>query len=156
MLDKKLPEEIIYKIISFLSDKDILNLCISKLFLPRLVNSHSFLQKLNNYFIHLLGQAYYNSNHIFLICSLHPVIINDTFHFSIEHKKLPYFKKLLTKQTFELYQLNNILKIWSVLFFQTLSEYKKHKTFYQKTIASFSSCNNLCHCHKYKMFPFYV
>lgn len=156
-MNKKLPEEIIYEIMTYLTIKDILHLCISKVFLPCFVNSSWVLKKINNYFIHLLGHAYYKSNQILLICLFHPVIINDTFHFSINHTKLPYFKnkKILNQNNFDLYQLNNVLEIWSILF-QPYANFKKHKTFYLKTIQNFPSCNSFCPCHKYKMFPFYM
>jgi len=156
-LNKKLPEEMIIKIISYLSLKDILHLSISKLFMPCLVNSSWFLNKINTYFIHLLGHAYYKTKNIFMICAFHPIIVNNAFYFSIDHTKLPYFKNLFGKNhIFNFHQLDKILKSWSILF-QSYKHFKKHKRLYLKNIKTFTSCSRMCPCHKYKMLdPFCI
>jgi hypothetical protein len=45
--------------------------------------------------MHLLGITYSNNKWLFLICVLHPIIINNEFYFSVDFRKLSYFKELL-------------------------------------------------------------
>ena len=139
-LNKRLPEEIIYKIVSYLSIQDIIHLCISKLFLPCFVNSPWFFRKLNAYFTHLLGCAYSDSNSLFMICALHPAIVHNTFYFSVDHSKLPYFKSIFGKNfIFDLYKLDHVSKILPIIF-EPYSTFNKHKRYYLKNI------NRLYHC----------
>lgn len=155
-LNKALPNEIIYIIVSYLSMQDLMHLCISKLFLPCLINSPWFFDKINAYFTHLLASAYSDSNNLFIICALLPTIINNTFYFSVDHSKLPYFKKIFGKNhIFDLYKIEHVLKIWPILF-QPYSTFKKHKRYYLKSIKHFPLCFKECPCLKYRNAPFYV
>ncbi len=45
--------------------------------------------------MHLLGITYSNNKCLFLICVLHPIIINNEFYFLVDFRKLSYFKELL-------------------------------------------------------------
>lgn len=154
-LNKKLPEELICKLLTYLSMKDILHLCISKLFLPYFLHSPEFTAKLNSYFAHLLGKSYSECINLFMICTLNPTIVNNHFYFSVDFTKLTYFKKKLhVKDTsFTLDALDDILKIWGILF-QPYTCFKKHRQQYLRTIRSFANCHNLCPCHNYRIVPF--
>jgi len=156
-LNKKLPEEIIRKIVvvAYLSIKDILHLCISKVFLPCLVNSPWFFELVNTYFSHLLGTVFAKSKFLFIICTLRPAIINNMFYFSVDHAKLPYFKSFFQgKYTiFELNLFKNCMKILSILF-QPYKQFKKKSRYYLKTIQSFPTCHNFCPCLQYRFCPF--
>ena len=146
----------IYIIVSYLSMQDLIHLCISKLFLPCLVNSPWFFDKINAYFIHLLACAYSKSNSLFMICNLLPTIINNTFYFSVDHSKLPYFKKIFGQNhIFDLYNIDHILKIWPILF-QPYSTFKKDKHYYLKNIKKLPLCHKECSCLKYRTAPFYI
>lgn len=146
----------IYIIVSYLSMQDLIHLCISKLFLPCLVNSPWFFDKINAYFIHLLACAYSKSNSLFMICNLLPTIINNTFYFSVDHSKLPYFKKIFGQNhIFDLYNIDHILKIWPILF-QPYSTFKKDKHYYLKNIKKLPLCHKECSCLKYRNAPFYI
>jgi len=139
-------------IVSYLSMKDVLHLCIAKLFLPSFVNSPWFLKKINAYFAHLLGYSYSKSQNLFVICALYPVIVNNNFYLSVDHSKLPYFKKIFngSNTVFTLHYLQDILKVWSILF-QPYKKFKMLKTKkYLGIIQSFQNCHNLCPCLKYR------
>lgn len=153
-LNKKLPEAIIHEIMSYLSIKDMLHLCISKLFLPCFVNSPWFFKKINAYFTHLLGNAYAKNTTLWLICTLHPTIVNDEFYFSVNLKQLSYFKNLYAgKNTvFSLNVFNDILETCDILF----QPYKRFKRRYLKIIRTFPNCHPLCPCLKYRNAPFHV
>lgn len=155
-LNKNLSEELIYKITTYLSIQDILHLCISKLFLPCFVNSPWFFDKMSAYFTHLLASAYSESNSLFMICAVSPAIVQNTFYFSIDHSKLPYFKSVLgSGHVFSLYHLDHVLKIWPILF-QPYSTFKKRKRYYLKSIRKFPLCYNNCPCLKYRQAPFFL
>ena len=137
--------------------KDIFHLCISQLFKPCFMSSPWFFEKMNTYFTHLLGNSYSNSQNIFLLCALHPAIVGNTFYFSVDHTKLPYFKKLFNGQAtiFTLNNLEHILKVGSILF-EPYETFKKSQRYYLKTIQSFPNCRNSCPCHNYENIPFYA
>lgn len=154
-LNKKLPEETIYKIVSYLSMKDILHLCLSKVFMPCLVNSPWFFKKRFCYFTHLLGYTYSTSQNLFILCALYPAMLNNEFYFSVDLTKLPYFKKLFNGRNtiFSLYKLEPILKVWFILF-QPYKRFKLFKRYYLKTIHSFPNCHQLCPCLQYNYVAF--
>ncbi len=131
------------------------HLCISKLFLPCFVNSPWFFDKIKIYFTHLLASAYAESNNLFMICTVFPAIVQNTFYFSIDHSKLPYFKSIFgSDHVFNLYKLDHVLKTWTILF-QPYSTFKKRKRYYLKSIKKFPLCYNRCPCLKYKQAPFF-
>jgi len=137
--------------VSYLSIKEILYLCHSKLFFPCLINSPWFLDKINRHYSHLLSIEYHNTKNLFLIVALHPVIIKNEFYFSIDFNKLPYFKKIFNGEytNFTLITLTDILKARNILF----QPYKKKlNSQNNKIICSFLECDtNLCPCQDYKL-----
>lgn len=149
ILNKNLPEDIIREIISYLSPVDILILCNSSLFLPCLLNTSWFSNYLKAYFTHLLAISYINNKWLFLICALHPIIINNDFYFSVDFRKLSYFKELLDEKDsiFDLDPLTDVLILFNNIFhpsFKTLS--KKH----YKIARNCKPCVKKCSCHEFK------
>lgn len=137
----------IREIVSYLTLNDTLYLCSSKLFLPCLVHSPWFISKIKSYLTHLLGTAYSKNRYLFIICALHPVVVNNEFYFSVDFNRLPYFKKLLDGEDtiFDLDPLTQILNTWNTIFHPS----KKLKKTHHKIIHSFTDCHNLCPCLKY-------
>ena len=156
-LNMKLPEELIRKIVSYLSMQDILHLCISKMFLPCFVNSPWFFTSLATYFNHLLAYTYSQSQNLFLLCAVYPAVVNNRFYIAVDHQKLPYFKKLFLGEStiFSLVHMLPVLRVWSALF-RPYKKCKKGRRSDLKPIRSFPTCHPLCPCHRYRHAPFHA
>jgi len=138
--NKSLPNEIIVKILSMLSGKDLLCLSISKMFLPVLLNSPDVFFKINQYLLHLLGEYFHNKENLFIQCTLIPIIYNNNFYFSIHKKKIKYFKHLYSNYSLFSHILSNFPAM-------TLS-YAHFKTHWNKqfTLTTGSNCLKSCFC----------
>ena len=95
--------------------------------------------------MHLLGITYSNNKWLFLICVLHPIIINNEFYFSVDFRKLSYFKELLDDENtiFDLDPLTNVLNIFNNIFHPSLKTLSKKK---YKIIRTYQSCTNKFSC----------
>ena len=71
--------------------KDILNLGISKVFLPSLLTMPWYIDKLKHYQLHLICQTYIHELSLFLNCVIIPVIINQKFYFAVDTLRLFFF-----------------------------------------------------------------
>jgi hypothetical protein len=112
MNNKNLPEEIILKIVSYLPFKDIINCGISKLFLPVLLDTSWFLNKLNTYVLHLIGMEYFLKSNIFTVSALIPIYLNQQCYFGIDTSKLNFladYYNIFRKNSYQLFLNLNIL-----------------------------------------------
>jgi F-box domain len=144
-IDHYLPNEIIIKILSYLSITDLINLSIAKLFCWSLFKMPWFLDKLNYYLTHSLCQYFLTRNNIYTFCSVIPLIIDDTFYFAIDITRLNFLNRI----TCTPYNITwTPLQIYSSVFhsYNTYlrSPNKKELHIFTQNIPE---CHLLCECY---------
>ena len=140
--NKNLPPEIIDHIASYLLPHDLINLAISKLFLPSLLTNKSFFCTLNIYFLHILCQYFKIHSQNF---SILPIVFNKQCYLSIDVYRAQKFK-LKTDNLLFGFQL--ILKKFSMLF-QSFVTYQKFYAKYEDSFKNLwnTNCSNYtCSC----------
>lgn len=125
--------------------KDIINLSISKMFLPSLLTMPWFIDKLQQYQRHLICQSYIHEP-LFLNSVIIPVIINQNFYFAVDTLRIFF---LQNKNTF-IQLFRDTLKIFS----SVLNSYEHFNSSRSKNtlkilLANFPECSVLCKCYKY-------
>jgi hypothetical protein len=111
----RLPEPIIFKILSYLSMTDVLHLCISKLFFPCLLNSPRFFTAINSYMLSLLCQLYIDdADRVRLKTATIPFIIDNTMYLAIHTDRVRFWRRYRPKHI--LLPFLNILELFSHLF----------------------------------------
>lgn len=80
--NKNLPLEIIEKIVTFLNERDLWNLAISKLFVPALFSLPYFYKTIQEYFIHYLCSYFTSKKNMYITCTFYPVIDNSYLYLS--------------------------------------------------------------------------
>ena len=132
--------------------KDILNLGISKVFLPSLLTMPWYIDKLKHYQLHLICQTYIHDLSLFLNCVIIPVIINQKFYFAVDTLRLFFLenKNRLSNKSFCIQLFCNTFKIIS----SVLNSYKhfnsrRDKNDLEILLKRFSECSVLCNCYKY-------
>ena len=143
-LNKKLPNEIILNITSYLSIHDIINLYISKMFLPALISMPFFFNKINNYFLHLFGVHFNSKINLFVKCVLSPVIYEQEFYFAVDTYKLCFMSHVF----FE----NNTINLMnaSITYFTFIANSFHYYINTHHHTPSLTSCNSSCICHSLK------
>jgi hypothetical protein len=150
MFNKNLPEEIILKIVSYLPLKDLINCGISKLFLPVLLDTPWFLNKLNTYVLHLIGMEYYFKSNIFTVSALIPIFLNQQCYFGVDTSKLNFladYYNLFRKSGYQLFPNLNIL-VYMLEPFENYLDNSKAMLLVQ-SLSNYAECHSQCPCLKF-------
>jgi hypothetical protein len=142
-LNKTLPYDIIQHIILYLSCNDIINLGISKLFLPALIYMPTFWTQVNTYLSHILCVYFHSKQNLFVKCVLRPIILNNYFYFSVDTSKLLFMHHVFDKSTpipLVDKSIANIIKY----FVNPFNLKTKHKITLTNNLTL---CHSLCICH---------
>jgi hypothetical protein len=142
-----LPVEIILKIISHLDSKDIINLGISKLFLPTLLTVPFYLEKIHDFALHAICQLFMARHNLCQSCIIIPIVIDKSFLFALDIYKLKYFKSVTKKPILNIEMFSNVLKFLAAIcnsfdWYKNLSDQCK----IQKTLNWLLECNSECYC----------
>ena len=148
----KLPKEIIFIILSYLNDIDILHLCISKLFLPTILTMPCYVKKLDTYLTHLLCCSFMQHDDIRTSCSIIPCTFDSEFYFALDTDKLLYFTEASFDNNLIINLFENILNVYSHIF-QPFMYFKAcGQPILPKRLQLF--CSNLCTCSVFEFVPF--
>jgi len=137
-----LPNEIILKIVSFLSTKDILSMSIAKLFLPTILSTPFIRINLKIMQNHVLIQKYIHCTDYFAKKVLSPLIIDNNFYLGIDTFKINDQNMLKPNKSYSL-----------DIFFENLQEFSyifkpfKEFTSTRCQCLSDSNCDEQCQCY---------
>lgn len=140
--NKNLPPEIIHIIMSYLPPNDLLNLAISKLFLPALLSNEIFFRTLKTYFVHVICQHFKNHPKNF---SILPVIFENHCYLAINTFRMQNFRAKCTNLMFG---FRLILERFSMIF-ESYQYYKLIWTKYEhssKTLWATYCASKNCKC----------
>jgi len=90
---EKLPVELVTLILEFLSDQDIFNLCMSKIFFRQIKTQPWFYNLIRIHLHHLLIHYDFNSSLLFHQGILVPVVFNTDIFFAVDVRKAYYLLK---------------------------------------------------------------
>lgn len=156
-IDFDIPEEIVYYILRYLDLKDILNLCISKNFLLKLLNIPGFVRKLNLTLNHLICQTYIFEKNSFFNTAFIPFIINNTFFIGTDICRIKLINKMTDSTQFNIWFCKYVLLVFHYIL-NPYSLYQNAPTFskssIQQMLNSVSKCNILCGCLNYHYYEF--
>lgn len=156
-LNFRLPKEIVYKILSFLSIQDFVNLCISKVFLNTIITMPCLIENLIHSQNHFLCQSFKNENRFLLNCVFIPIILNKQFCFAIDTKKIYHFKMLSNFKNINIFLFKHILELFSFInlpfkIYYQYDDSAKKKLFY--LLTKLGTCDKLCNCLNYHYYQY--
>jgi hypothetical protein len=144
LFNKQLPEEIILKIVRYLSFEDIIMLCISKLFFPTLLYCPWFFNQLYRYIFHCIMLRFYKKTSFFLLNSVIPLKQNGEFYFAINILRLPFFQELWCPSTYEMFPVLQFVPIMFHSFNQYISS--PDQVNFVRQLRYYPKCHKACLC----------
>ena len=139
--NKTLPPEVIFKILSYLKAKDLIHLCISKLFSPILLNYPLLYTEINNYLLHCLATLFYQEkNNLFVLCTCRALIYKENFYFAIDRSKIKYFLKFFS----EYHLFSHVIRAFPSIFL-SFQQYE-HQFKKLNPLQHFTECQSQIFC----------
>lgn len=151
--NKYLPYGCIKKIISHLNINDYVNLMISKLFAPYLLQNQNFFDAMNMLWAHVLCQHLTSHTNLYLTSAFTPVILNNIFYVLIDSNQAKTMHFISTKKPGTL----NSFCSFTILFDLMFDSYKSYKL--AQKISSIKNdwlmdgpieCEAYCDCSYFK------
>jgi hypothetical protein len=136
--------DVIEIIVSYLSDQDLLNLAISKLFLPALLSMPKFFNAINKYYMHTLCLFFHTKHNFYLKCVYIPTIFNNEFYVSEDIQILENCKYQFTQRIYNFTIYLELVTLQFTMVFNSFNNYQAHSYYYK-----IPSCKNNCMCNNF-------
>lgn len=153
--NKYLPYPCIENIIKYLNATDCLNLIISKLFAPYLLQSQKFFDDMNTLWCHIICQHILSGENLYLSVSFTPVILNNRINVLIDSLQASTMHYLSAKNPHLLNSLQPFINYWEGVF-KSFYQYKIHKHSYPQCHFFLSEmpvkCDKYCTCIHFKYY----
>jgi hypothetical protein len=148
MFNKHLPKEIILKIIRYLNISDLINVSISRLFLPTLLSTSCYQNTINQYLLHSFITYYILKKNLYITCCISPLILDNNLYFALDIYKLNYLQRSIKSPSYSVNLCCNKLNIFSSIL-QPFQYYNslQNKNELQVVLKSIPKCYDICDCH---------